>query len=138
VAARAGLWGNHGYEASYQLVYVDAGGERLDGANKYELRLSQTPPVDAFWSLTMYDVPDFRLVANQRGRYSIGDRTEGLKYGADGSLTIYKQSDSPGADKESNWLPAPPGAFRPIARMYQPGRAILDGSYVLPAIRRVE
>jgi hypothetical protein len=137
VAARAGLWGNHGYEADYQLVYVDADGEPLDGAKKYELHLPQTPPVDAFWSLTMYDASGFRLVANPLGRYSIGDRTEGLRYGADGSLTVLIQKDSPGADKESNWLPAPPGPFRPVARMYQPGREILDGTYVLPAIRRV-
>jgi hypothetical protein len=138
VAARAGLWGNHGYEADYQIVYVDGDGERLDGANRYELHLPQTPPVDAFWSLTMYDASEFYLVANPLGRYSIGDRTEGLQYGADGSLTISLQKDSPGAGKEANWLPAPDGPFRPIARMYQPGREILDGSYVLPAIRRVE
>jgi hypothetical protein len=138
VAARAGLWGNHGYEADYQIVYVDADGERLHGANKYELHLPQTPPVDAFWSLTMYDASEFYLVANPIGCYSIGDRTKGLKYGADGSVTLYIQKDSPGADKESNWLPAPQGPFRPIARMYQPGKAVLDGSYTLPAIRRVE
>ncbi len=86
----------------------------------------------------MYDVPEFYLVANPINRYSIGDRTPGLKYGPDGSVTLYIQKDSPGADKESNWLPAPQsGPFRPIMRLYQPKQQILDGTYVLPAITRV-
>ena len=78
-AARAGLYGNHGYEANYEFVYVDADGEPLDGSHRYELRLDATPPVDAFWSLTMYDIPRFLLVANPIDRYSIGDRTPGLQ-----------------------------------------------------------
>ena len=137
IAARAGLWGNHGYEASYSAVYVDADGDHLNGANSYELLLEQTPAVDAFWSLTMYDVPDFYLVENPIDRYSIGDRTPGLVFDDDGSLTIYMQKDSPGPDRESNWLPTPEGDFRPIMRMYMPQEAVLDGSYVLPAIEKV-
>jgi hypothetical protein len=137
MAARAGLWGNHGYEADYAFAWTDADGQPLDGANRYELRLEQLPPVDAFWSLTMYDVPDFYLVANPIDRYSIGDRTPGLRTGPDGSLTLYLQADSPGPDKEANWLPTPAGAFRPILRMYQPRQPILDGSYALPPVRRV-
>jgi hypothetical protein len=138
VAARAGLWGNHGYEAAYQIVYVDADNQPLDGEHRYELHLPAPPPVDAFWSLTMYDAHEFYLVENPLNRYSIGDRTPGLTYGVDGSLTLYLQKDSPGADKESNWLPTPQqGGFRPILRMYQPRQPILDGSYLLPAIQRV-
>jgi hypothetical protein len=137
VAARAGLWGNHGYEADYAFVWTDHDGQPLDGANRYELRLEQPPPVDAFWSLTMYDVPDFYLVANPIDRYSIGDRTPGLKTANDGSVTISMQTDSPGPGKESNWLPTPQGRFRPILRMYQPQKAILDGTYVLPPVRKV-
>jgi hypothetical protein len=138
IAARAGLWGNHGYEANYQIVYVDGDNQPLSGEHRYELYLPELPPVDAFWSLTMYDVPEFYLVANPIKRYSIGDRTPNLKYGADGSLTIYMQKDSPGPEKESNWLPAPQtGNFRPVMRLYQPKQPILDGSYVLPAIQRV-
>lgn len=137
VAARAGLWGNHGYEADYAFAWVDDNGQPLDGSNRYELRLASPPPVDAFWSLTMYDVPDFYLVANPIDRYSIGDRTPGLQTGDDGSVTISMQKDSPGPDKESNWLPTPQGRFRPILRMYQPQKTILDGTYVLPAIRKV-
>lgn len=137
VVARAGLWGNHGYEADYALIWVDADGEPLDGSRRYELHLESPPPVDAFWSLTMYDVPEFHLVANPIDRYSIGNRTPGLKTADDGSITLHIQHDSPGADQQANWLPAPAGAFRPVMRMYQPGQAVLDGSYVLPPIRRV-
>jgi hypothetical protein len=137
VAARAGLWGNHGYEANYAFVWTDADGQPLNGASRYELRLEEPPPVDAFWSLTMYDVPDFYLVANPINRYSIGDRTPGLETADDGSVTISMQTNSPGPDKESNWLPTPQGRFRPILRMYQPQKAILDGTYVLPAVRKV-
>ena len=138
IAARAGLWGNHGYEANYQIVYVDGDNQPLSSEHRYELHMPAPPPVDAFWSLTMYDAHQFYLVENVLNRYSIGDRTPGLTYGADGSLTIYLQKNSPGADKESNWLPTPQkGGFRPILRMYQPRQPILDGSYLLPAIQRV-
>jgi hypothetical protein len=136
-AARGGLYGNHGYEANYEIVYVDADGAQLNGVHRYELRLEATPPVDAFWSLTMYSVPDFLLVANPIDRYSIGDRTPGLEVAEDGSLTIYLQHDSPGPDKEANWLPAPAGDFRPIMRMYQPRAEVLSGDYRLPPITRV-
>lgn len=138
LAARLGLWGNHGYEANYQVSYVDADNQPLDSGLKYELHLSTVPPVDAFWSLTMYDAQEFYLVANSINRYSIGDRTPNLKYGADGSVTIYLQRDSPGPDKESNWLPMPQsGNVRPMIRMYQPKAAVLDGAYLLPPIQRV-
>lgn len=138
IAARAGLWGNHGYEANYQIVYVDANDQPLDSAYRYELHLETPPPVDAFWSLTMYDAHDFYLVANPIHRYSIGDRTTGLIYGPDGSVTIYIQKDSPGPDKETNWLPTPKtGNFRPIMRMYQPKGPIIYGSYLLPAIKKI-
>jgi hypothetical protein len=137
MAARAGFWGNHGYEADYAFAWTDSDGQPLDGANRYELRLESPPPVDAFWSLTMYDVPDFYLVANPIDRYSIGDRTPGLQTGRDGSVTIYLQTDSPGPGKDANWLPTPAGAFRPIMRTYQPLQPILDGTYVLPAVRKV-
>jgi hypothetical protein len=136
VVARAGLWGVHGYEANYYSTWVDADGEALDGAHTYELTLSPPPPVGAFWSLTMYDVPDFYLVENPIDRYSVGDRTPGVQYAPDGSVTIYMQTESPGPDRESNWLPTPAGAFRPVLRTYEPGEAIFDGSYRVPDIRR--
>ena len=132
LAARGGLWGNHGYEAAYPMTYTDADGDQFDGRRRYTLRLDQDPPVDAFWSLTMYDLPDFYLVANPIDRYSIGDRTSGLRRDRDGSLTIVIQHEQP-ADT-SNWLPAPAAPFRPILRLYQPQPAVLDGTYKIPPI----
>jgi hypothetical protein len=134
LAARGGLWGNHGYEAAYPMTYADADGDQLDGRNRYVLRFAQDPPVAAFWSLTMYDLPDFYLVANPIGRYSIGDRTPGLRHDSDGSLTIVIQHEQP-ADS-SNWLPAPAAPFRPLMRLYQPRDAILDGTYQIPPIAK--
>ncbi|HEX4308295.1 MAG TPA: DUF1254 domain-containing protein [Solirubrobacterales bacterium] len=136
-AARGGLFGNHGYEADYELISTDAEDDQLNGAHSYRLRLEETPPVDAFWSLTMYSVPEYLLVANPIDRYSIGDRTPGLEIAEDGSLTILMQTDSPGPDRESNWLPTPTGDFRPIMRMYGPRESVLDGGYALPAIEKV-
>jgi hypothetical protein len=85
----------------------------------------------------MYDVPDYYLVANPINQYSIGDRTPGLRYHDDGSVTIYLQHGSPGPDHEPNWLPAPGGPFRPVLRAYQPDPAILDGTYTFPKVRRI-
>jgi hypothetical protein len=137
-SARGGLWGNNGYEAAYFVIYVDADGKQLNGANRYQLHFDQPPPVAAFWSVTMYDIPKYYLVENPINRYSIGDRTPGLAYNPDGSLDIYIQTDPPAADQRSNWLPSPPGDFRPLLRAYQPKAAILDGSYELPPIQRIE
>lgn len=136
VAARVGLWGNHAYEAAYCGVYHDAEGRLLTGARSYTLRFDAQPPVDAFWSITMYDVPDYFLVANPIDRYSVGDRTSGLVRGADGSLTLVLQHERPtDPDEAANWLPTPAGEFRPMVRMYQPGAGVLDGSYRLPPIQ---
>jgi hypothetical protein len=135
LAARGGLWGNHGYEAAYPMTYTADDGSELDGRNQYTLTFGQDPPVGAFWSITMYDLPDFYLVANPIGRYSIGDRTPGLRRDADGSLTIVIQHDQP-ADT-SNWLPAPAAPFRPIMRLYQPKPAVLDGTYKIPPITKL-
>ncbi|MEY9951296.1 DUF1254 domain-containing protein [Leifsonia sp. EB34] len=138
-AALGGLWGNHGYEAAYFPTYVDAAGEQLSGAHVYRLRLSPTPPVGAFWSLTMYDLPHFYLVENELGRYSIGDRTPGIVYDDDGGLTITISATRPvDAKAAANWLPAPEGEFRPLLRMYAPGAAVLDGSYRLAPIERID
>ncbi|HEY0277616.1 MAG TPA: DUF1254 domain-containing protein [Solirubrobacterales bacterium] len=135
LAARGGLWGNHGYEAAYAMVYDDGEGEALDGSNSYRLHFAADPPCGAFWSVTMYDVPDFYLVENPIDRYSIGDRTPSLVRGEDGSLTVYMQHDEPtDPDARANWLPTPAGAFRPILRIYEPADAVFDGGYELPPI----
>jgi len=138
VAARAGLWGNHGYEADYEIVHQDEHGDQLTGGRRYEVTFNPPPPAHAFWSLTMYDTPDYYLVDNPINRYSIGDRTPGLRYADDGSVTVYLQVDQPDGDKAANWLPTPSGAFRPILRVYEPASSILEGTYALPKIRRVD
>jgi hypothetical protein len=137
-AALGGLWGNHAYEAAYIMTYEDADGEPLSGEHVYRLRLSPTPPVGAFWSLTMYDLPHYYLVANPIDRYSVGDRTRGLVYDDDGGLTITMSATRPTDEKAAaNWLPAPTGRFRPILRLYLPGDEVLDGRYGIPAIERI-
>ncbi|MGE4176590.1 MAG: DUF1254 domain-containing protein [Thermoleophilia bacterium] len=137
-AARGGLWGNHGYEAAYAMVFVDGDGAPLDGRGRYELRFAQTPPCDAFWSVTMYDAQDFYLVANPIDRFSVGDRTPGLQRAADGSLTIVLQHDEPDTPEgRANWLPTPAGPFRPLLRIYEPGDAVFDGRYELPPVVRL-
>ncbi|ROP66019.1 hypothetical protein EDF55_0465 [Curtobacterium sp. ZW137] len=134
-AALGGLWGNHAYEAAYIMTYVDDHDEQLTGSRTYALRLDPTPPVGAFWSLTMYSVPDYFLVANPIDRYSVGDRTPGLVRDEDGALTI-TISHEPPADPNANWLPSPAGDFRPILRMYEPDDAVLDGEWTAPPIVR--
>ncbi|GAA3913894.1 DUF1254 domain-containing protein [Microbacterium invictum] len=137
-AAAGGLWGNHAYEAAYIMTYVDDQGEQLTGSRTYTLHLKPTPPVGAFWSLTMYDVPNFFMVDNPIDRYSIGDRTAGIVHEDDGSLVITISHTEPAdATARANWLPAPAGDFRPVLRMYEPGPEVLDGTYETPAITRV-
>ena len=138
IAARAGLWGNHGYEAVYASVYVDGDGQQLHGDHRYEIRFAQPPPAHAFWSLTMYDMPDYYLVANPIDRYSIGDRTPGLATAADGSITVRMQRDEPEPEARANWLPTPAGDFRPLLRIYIPDATVLDGTYQLPPITRLD
>ncbi|GHH78593.1 hypothetical protein GCM10018781_54600 [Kitasatospora indigofera] len=135
-AARAGLWGNHAYEAVYATAFLDEEGRQLTGERSYTMRFDEPPPVDAFWSVTMYALPDYYLVANPAERYSIGDRTPGLVRGEDGSLTLVLQRERPADRAEAaNWLPTPAGDFRPMIRLYQPQAAVLDGTYRLPPIR---
>ena len=136
-AARSALWGNHGYEAVYAHTYTDTEGKQLSGAHSYTLRFELPPPVESFWSVTMYDTPDYYLVDNPADRYSIGDRTPGLTYADDGSLTLVLQKERPeNPAEEANWLPAPEGDFRPMIRLYTPKEAVLNGSYQLPRLER--
>lgn len=137
-AALGGLWGNHAYEAAYAAIYTDAEGAQLTGEHRYQVTFSPTPPNDAFWSVTMYDVPDYYLVDNPIDRYSIGDRTPGLINAPDGSVTITMSHEKP-EDPEvaANWLPSPPGPFRPILRVYLPGPSLIDMDYPFPPIQRI-
>ncbi|GAA3373482.1 DUF1254 domain-containing protein [Streptomyces sannanensis] len=135
--ALTALWGCHAYEAVQACTFTDAEGKQLNGAHSYTLRFEEPPPVDAFWSLTMYDTPDHFLVDNPAGRYSIGDRTPGLVRADDGSLTLVLQHERPKDPVEAaNWLPAPAGDFRPMIRLYQPREPVLRGDYRLPRVVR--
>ncbi len=136
VAAMGGLYGNDTVEAYYPVGAADGAGEPLDGSiHEYRIHFEegQLPPVDGFWSMTMYSLPDQLMVQNPIDRYSIGDRSA-LRYGKDGSLTIYIQHDSPEKTDESNWLPAPAGPFSVQLRMYLPKPEALRPLYLPPPI----
>jgi hypothetical protein len=136
IVAMVGLGANLPEDAVYPLNLGDAEGKPLTGASKYVLHFAKTeiPPVDAFWSFTLYDKDGFPT-ADALKRNAIGDRDE-LKYNADGSLDIYFQHDSPGKDKESNWLPAPTGDFNLTMRLYAPKADVVDGRWVPPLIKK--
>jgi hypothetical protein len=137
VIALIALGANLPEDAIYPRATADADGKPLSGANKYVIRFpkGQMPPVGAFWSVTMYNSKQF-FVDNPLNRYAIGDRDK-LKFNDDGSLTLYIQHESPGKDKESNWLPAPGDDFNLIMRLYWPKKEIIDGAWVPPPIKRV-
>ncbi len=137
---KSNIFVNKPNETKYFYQDLDADGQRLNGAKRYTVTFAkdQTPPVRGFWSLTLYNQFHF-FAPNEIKRYSTGTKNEGLKYAEDGSLTIYVQADSPGADKESNWLPAPKdGDFSLYVRAYWPKVAVTDGSWTPPPVKRVE
>ena len=125
----------------YPSYAVDADGQKLDGANRYAVRFTpdQLPPVNAFWSMTMYDFPAQLMVANPLNRYLLNSpMIPQFKKDADGGFTLYFQNESPGADKEANWLPAPEGPFLIVMRLYWPKAEALDGKWQAPPLKRVE
>jgi hypothetical protein len=139
-AAMAGIYGNDAAEALYPLLASDGEGNKPDGSsNRYTLTFpaGQLPPANAFWSVTMYDGRTQLLVENPIDRYLINSPTlPELKKGPDGSLTLYIQKDSPGPEREPNWLPAPAGPIYLVMRLYWPKQAALDGSWRPPAVIR--
>jgi hypothetical protein len=137
IVAMAGLGANQPEDAIYPFGVADADGASIVAENQYVLHFdkNQLPPVDAFWSLTMYDAEGFQ-VPNPIDRFAIGDR-DPLAFNADGSLDLYIQRENPGPGKESNWLPAPPsGPLGLTMRLYAPREELLDGAWNPPAIRR--
>jgi hypothetical protein len=139
--AKLGLYGNTGDEAIYLPYFVDANHQPLDASKTgYTLLFpkGQLPPAHAFWSLTMYDGKTQLLVANPLKRYLVNSTmVKSLKYGSDGSLTIYVQKDPPGAPKETNWLPAPDGPFYAILRIYMPAPEVVNGTWKKPQLQPV-
>lgn len=133
--AVVGIYGNSKQEAIYPFFETDSTGAPLTGANDYTYRFApgQLPPVNAFWSLTMYELPSSLLVANPINRYLINSpMLDSLVKDPDGGLTLYIQNTSPGPDKEANWLPAPKGKFRMVLRLYWPEEPALDGQWKAP------
>jgi hypothetical protein len=138
-AAALGIYGNSKMEAMYPIYGVDQAGQKLDGSKKYTLRFAedQLPPVNAFWSLTMYRMPESLLVANSLNRYLLNKpMLPQFVKDADGGLTFYVQSEAPDAAKQPNWLPAPDGPFMSVLRLYWPAPAALDGAWRQPPMQQ--
>jgi hypothetical protein len=138
IIALVGLGANTPPETVYPIAITDSRGRALNGRHRYRVRFErgELPPVDAFWSLTMYR-DDLYLFDHPSQRYSVGDRTPGLHRGRDGSLTIHIQRRPPRGAARANWLPAPAGRFRLGMRLYEPRRSVLRGTWLPPAVKRL-
>jgi len=132
-----GIYGNSREEAMYPIYFVDSAGAKLDGStNAYALRFAPggLPPVNSFWSLTLYELPSSLLYANPLNRYLINSpMLPNLKRDADGGLTLHVQHASPGPERESNWLPSPNGPFLMVLRLYWPKPEALSGAWKQPS-----
>ena len=138
IVAQAGLGANLPEDAIYPLNLGDETGKPLDGANKYTLHFEKgsTPPANAFWSVTLYDVDGFQ-VANPINRFALSSWMP-FKSNFDGSLDLYFQNENPGKDKEANWLPAPKGPFNLTMRIYAPRSEALTGRWSPPPVTRAQ
>jgi hypothetical protein len=138
IVAQVGLGANLPEDAIYPLNLGDEAGRPLDGANKYTMHFDKTalPPVHAFWSITLYDSEGFQ-VGNVLNRFAVSSWMP-FKYNDDGSLDLHFQNESPGKDKEANWLPAPKGAFNLTMRLYAPKADVLTGKWNPPPVTRTQ
>jgi hypothetical protein len=138
IVSQLGLGANLPEDAIYPLNLADEDGKPLDGANKYAIHFDKgaQPPVNAFWSITLYDAEGFQ-VANALNRFAVSSWMP-FKYNADGSLDLYLQNESPGQDKEANWLPAPRGPFNLTMRLYSPRPEALTGKWNPSPVKKVE
>jgi hypothetical protein len=137
--AKSNMYDNRPEETKYIYTDDDSQGKQLSGENTYSITFAkgEVPPVQGFWSLTLYDAEHF-FHSNGLNRYSLGTKNKTLKYNADGSLTLYASAKSPGKDKESNWLPAPEGAFSLYIRAYWADKPVLDGQWKPPVVARMQ
>jgi hypothetical protein len=137
--SKSNMFDNRPTETQYFYTDYDGAGGELTGSNSYQVTFAkgQEPPINGFWSLTLYNDKHLFQV-NDLKRYSLGTKNKNLKRNADGSLTLYASAKSPGADKETNWLPAPDGKFSLYIRAYWGKEAILDGSWQPPKIEQVK
>jgi hypothetical protein len=135
--ARSNMFDNRPNETQYFYIDTDSNGDQLSGTHRYEVTFGagDLPPVDGFWSLTMYNDEHF-FHPNDLRRYSLGTKNKTLVHGDDGSLTIYAGHESPVAEHESNWLPAPSGEFSLYLRAYAGQPSITNGTWIPPVITR--
>jgi hypothetical protein len=136
--AKSNIFVNKPSETKYYYQDLDTGGQRLNGTNRYTVTFAkgQTPPVDGFWSLTLYNRHHF-FEPNDIKRYSVGTKSKALKPNEDGSLTIHVQANPPPEDQRANWLPAPKsGDFSLYIRAYWPRTPVIDGSWTPPPVMR--
>lgn len=142
LAAVVGIYGNSKQEAMSPMYTADASGQLLDGSKaRYTLRLApgEFPPANAFWSLTLYELPQSLLSANPLNRYLLNSpMLSQFKRDADGGLTLLIQYESPGKDWEANWLPAPKGPFFMAMRLHWPKEEALTGKWKQPPLKRTE
>jgi hypothetical protein len=138
IVAQLGLGANLPEDAIYPINLADESGKPLDGANRYTIHFDKgaTPPVNAFWSITLYDLAGFQ-VANPINRFAVSSWMP-FKANLDGSLDLYFQNESPGADEEANWLPAPKGPFNLTMRLYAPKSEALTGKWNPPAVTKIQ
>jgi hypothetical protein len=139
-AAVLGIWGNSEAEAYYPAYYVDDKGQPLNGSNNYELYFEkgQLPPVNSFWSLTLYEMPGMFLYANELDRYLLNSVMEdNFIRDKKGGIRLYIQNENPGKDKEANWLPIPQSSIQLIMRLYWPQESALNGEWTQPALKNV-
>ncbi|WP_426611336.1 DUF1254 domain-containing protein [Bradyrhizobium sp. McL0616] len=129
--AKSNMYVNRPEETRYFYLDLDGNGKRLNGSNRYTVTFKSPPPVNGFWSLTMYNQHHL-FEPNKINRFSLGTKNKNLKSNPDGSLTIYVQHESPGPDKESNWLPAPEGDFSLYTRTYWPKPEVNEGKWAPP------
>ena len=138
-AAVMGIYGNSKLEAMYPVYAVDSDDKKLNGADRYTVRFApgQLPPVNAFWSLTMYELPQSLLVANPINRYLLNSpMLPQFKRDPDGGLTLIVQTEPPDKDKEANWLPAPKGPFIMYLRLYWPKDDATEGKWIAPPLKQ--
>lgn len=136
-AAMLGLLWNPKEVSTYDVAFVDGGGAPLDGRNRYVVRFAPQPPVNAFWSLSMYSAETQTFVPNALDRFSVGDRTPGTVAGKDGTVEIFVQADEPTDPRErANWLPAPKGRFYLVTRHYSPKAPVLTGDWLPPPVAK--
>jgi hypothetical protein len=137
--AKSNMYENRFNETKYIFTDNDSDGEQMNGISTYSVTFptGQLPPVNGFWSLTLYNEHHF-FHPNQFKRYSLGTKNKNLQTDSDGSLTLYAGSKSPGKDKETNWLPAPETPFSLYIRCYWPKQEVINGSWMPPEVKKVK